>query len=641
METSRAELAGVFGVRRGVRRLVAVVCLASGVLLWAGPVFAFELFGVRLWGSAEEEGAVVDPLDYAVTLDTGDSDSELAADLRAASTLIADEDKPVSGSLGLLAKARGEREQLVAALYEAARYDGTIDIRIAGRSLDEIPPDAEFSQTGPVPVTVRVTPGQVFRLGAIDVRGDAGGIMPARFGLIPGAPAGSRAILKAEADIVRALRDEGRPLASIADRDIVADSRTGTVDVTLVLDAGPVAPFGDTRVQGTQEVDRGFTAYMTGIRPGRPYSPKELEEARERLSNLEVFDSISVRQADALDPDGSIPVDVVVSERKHRYFGVGATVSNTDGAGIEGYWGHRNLFGQAEKLRVQGSISRIGAADDIGKLDYNAALLFEKPGVIGPASKFTSNLRTTFEHPDAFDRFSVKGGVGLSYDLSKTQTVSGEVALDYSKIDDAFGSNRYLIASVPLQYAFDNRDDRLDPKAGFRLLALGEPAHDFLNGATFVKFRGEASAYKAVDEAGRLVVAGRVAGGTIAGADLASIPADRRFYSGGGGSVRGYGYQGIGPVDAAGKPTGGLSFVETSAELRIRVTETFGIVPFIDGGAVSTSRTPDFSDMRFGAGVGVRYLTPFGPLRVDVGVPLDRRPGDPSFGVYAGIGQSF
>jgi translocation and assembly module TamA len=353
-----------------------------------------------------------------------------------------------------------------------------------------------------------------------------------------------------------------------------------------------------------------------------------------------VFNSVTLKEADKLDAAGNIPIGVQVSERKFRYFGLGGTFSNTEGLGIEGYWGHRNLFGRAEKLRIDGSISGIGS-NDISKLNYNAGIMFEKPGVIGPASKFFANLKTVYEHPDAYDRFSTKGGFGVSYELTPRQTVSAELSLDYSRITDSFGKHDYLIASVPLQYVFDNRDDKLNPTKGFRALAYAEPSYDLLNGATFVKLKAEGSAYRALDSAGRFVAAGRAAIGSIVGASLQEVPADRRFYAGGGGSVRGYAYQGIGPKAADGQPIGGLSWFETSIEMRYRVTDTIGIVPFVDAGTVSTKQFPDFADVKVGAGVGLRYITPFGPLRVDAAVPLNRGPGDPRFGIYAGIGQAF
>lgn len=623
------------------RALLLAALGASAIMIEGRSASAFELFGIKLWGSDEKaDESITDPLRYTVTIEAPDADDDLKEKLENVSSLKNDEERPVSGSLGLMTKARGDREQLVAALYEDARYEGVVDITIAGKSLDDLPPDAEFKGPQPIPVAITVRPGQKFTLGDIRLKGDAAGMASADFGLISGGDASSGAVLKAEARLVKALKDEGRPLAKITDREIVADHENGRLDVTLTVEAGPVAGIGQTTVEGTEAVDREFTEYMTGLKRGERYSPKQIEDARDRLLGLEVFNSVSLKEGDKLDADGNIPIDVEVSERKPRYFGVGGTFSNTEGLGLEGYWGHRNLFGRAEKLRIEGAISGIGA-NAIGKLNYNAGIMFEKPGVVGPASKFFANLKTIYEHPDAYDRFSTKGGMGLSYELDKRQTVSAEVSLDYSKITDSFGKHDYLIASVPLQYVYDSRDNKLNPKSGFRLLAYAEPSYDLLNGATFVKLRGEGSAYQAIDTGGRFVLAGRAAIGSIVGAGLQDVPADRRFYSGGGGSVRGYAYQGIGPKDINGKPIGGLSYFETSAEMRIGITDTIGIVPFIDAGTVSTKQFPDFSNVKIGAGVGLRYITPFGPLRIDGAVPLNREPGDPRFGIYAGIGQAF
>jgi translocation and assembly module TamA len=627
--------------RRLSRVLFCALLGSTVVLAESRPAAAFELFGIKLWNSAsdKEDTEIVDPLRYSVTIGVADADKDLQEKLEAASALKGDEERPVAGSLGLMTKARSDREQLVAALYANAYYEGVVDITIAGKSLDELPPDAEFTGQQPVPVVITVQSGPKFTLGDIRLEGDAAGLMSADYGLIAGGDASSGAVLKAEARIVRALKEEGRPLANVTGREIVADHATSTLDVTLTVAAGPVAGYGETTVEGTEGVDRDFTAYMTGLKPGRQYSPKEMDQARDRLLGMEVFNSVTLKEADQLDGAGNIPIGVQVSERKFRYFGLGGTLSNTEGLGIEGYWGHRNLFGRAEKLRIDGSVSGIGS-NDLAQLNYNAGIMFEKPGVIGPASKFFANLKTVYEHPDAYDRFSTKGAVGVSYELTAKQTVSAEVALDYSRITDSFGKHSYLIASIPLQYVFDNRDNKLNPTKGFRALAYVEPSYDLLNGATFVKLKAEGSAYQALDDAGKFVAAGRVAAGSIVGADLQDVPADRRFYAGGGGSVRGYAYQGIGPK-AAGQPIGGLSFFETSVEMRYQVTDTIGIVPFVDAGTVSEKQFPDFADLKVGAGVGLRYITPFGPLRVDAAVPLNREPGDPRFGVYAGIGQAF
>lgn len=650
MESSKQRLRGGCWSGSARARAVAAALLACAVLpIAAHPAGAFELFGIKLWGSSEEEEAdIADPLRYTVTLTVSDGDEDLQETLDKASGLVAGQEQPVSGSLGLLSRARSERELLIAALYRQARYDGVVNISIAGQPLDDIAPDAVFTGE-PVPVTIVIDPGSVYTLGDVALKGDAADLAPARFGLIAGGPAGSGVILKAEADIVRALREEGRPLAKVTGREIVADHRTRTLDVTLSVEAGPVATYGETTVEGTEYMDPAFTGYMAGLERGKTYSPDEMDEARERLLNLGVFSSVNLTEADALAPDGSLPLHLQVSERKRRVFGGGASYSTTDGLGLEGYWAHRNLFGHAEKLRIEGAISRIGAGGGYGdnsglkQLNYNAGILFEKPGVIGPDSKFFANVKTVYENPDAYDRFSTRATTGVQYELSKTQSLSAELAVEWEDVEDPLNpeGKTYLLVSTPLQYVFDNRDDPLDAKRGFRALAYVEPTYDILNSTTFLKMKAEGSAYRAIDKTERFVFAARAALGSIVGADLADIPADRRFYAGGGGSVRGYTYQGVGPKDAAGNPTGGRSVAEASLEMRFGVTETIGIVPFIDAGTVSTNEFPSFSDIKFGAGLGLRYLTPFGPLRVDAAVPLNRDPGDPSFAVYAGIGQAF
>jgi translocation and assembly module TamA len=141
-----------------------------------------------------------------------------------------------------------------------------------------------------------------------------------------------------------------------------------------------------------------------------------------------------------------------------------------------------------------------------------------------------------------------------------------------------------------------------------------------------------------------IVAAGRIRLGTILGAQRDDIAPSRRFYSGGGGSVRGYGYQRLGPVDIDGDPIGGRSLAEFSLEARVRLKAfggNFGIVPFIDGGTLSTGAAPKFSDWRIGVGLGARYYSSFGPIRIDVGTPLNGRKSDGAIAVVVGLGQAF
>jgi translocation and assembly module TamA len=628
------------------RTLSAVLLLSGAASLAVERAEAFELFGFKLFENDTTEAVeVVDPLSYSVTLEvTGnDIDGDLRSELEAASQLVQGADRPVSGSIGLIQRANGDFEQLIAALYENARYAGEVRILLDGRRLADLPPDAKLGGSGPVPVRILVDPGKQFRFGDVSVRDADGRVYSAvEQGLAPGQLAKSTVILDAEQALVLELERDGHPFAKVSGRDVVADHARGLLDVSLELDAGPVAPFGQTAVDGAESVDSQFIARMAGIRQGEQYDPEELAAAEKRLRALEVFSSVNVRGSESLSGDGSVPVEVTVSERKHRYLGVGATYSSTDGGGLEAYWGHRNLFGRAEKLRIEGSVSSLGKTGQVKDMTWRGAALFEKPGVLGPASKFVSRLELEQENPDAYRRFSVEAAAGITYELTAQQTVSAGVNVEYARLTDSFNVDLETITvALPLEYVRDTRDSKLNPTSGTRLSLLVEPTYEINGGATFVKLRAEASAYRALDADKRFVLAGRVAAGTIYGASLASVPANRRFYAGGGGSVRGYGYQDIGPVNAAGQPTGGRSLIETSAEIRIGVTDTIGLVPFVDAGLVSASETFSGAKFKAGAGIGVRYSTPFGPLRVDVAVPLNKDATDPDYGIYAGIGQAF
>lgn len=629
-----------------LRTLSAVLLMSSAVSLAAERVEAFELFGFKLFENDTAEAVeVVDPLSYSVTLEvTGnDPDGDLRSELEAASQLVQGADRPVSGSIGLIQRANGDFEQLIAALYENARYAGEVRILLDGRRLADLPPDASLGGSGPVPVRILVDPGKQFRFGDVSVRdADGRAYSAGEQGLAPGQLAKSTVILDAEQALVLELERDGHPFAKVSGREVVADHARGLLDVSLELEAGPVAPFGQTAVDGAESVDSQFIARMAGIRQGEQYDPEELAAAEKRLRALEVFSSVTVRGSESLSGDGSVPVEVTVAERKHRYLGVGATYSSTDGGGLEAYWGHRNLFGRAEKLRIEGSVSSLGTTGQAKDMTWRGAALFEKPGVLGPASKFVSRLEVEQENPDAYRRFSVEAAAGITYELTPQQTVSAGVNVEYARLTDSFNVDLETITvALPLEYVRDTRDSKLNPTSGTRLSLLVEPTYEINGGATFVKLRAEASAYRALDADKRFVLAGRVAAGTIYGASLASVPANRRFYAGGGGSVRGYGYQDIGPVNAAGQPTGGRSLIETSAEVRIGVTDTIGIVPFVDAGLVSASETFSGAKFKAGAGIGVRYSTPFGPLRVDVAVPLNKDATDPDYGIYAGIGQAF
>ena len=626
--------------KAGSAAAIAACLLLSPAL--AKNAYAFKIFGITLFGSDEETAQVIDPVRYDATLETGDADKDLKERLETAASLVNDEKQPVSGDLGVVIKAREDRERLVAVLYEEARYGGTVQITVAGTDIDQLPPNPTFDHGAPVPVAVRIEPGPVFHIGSVRFDRDAAGRNPADYGLVPGGPAGSRVILKAGEQLVVDLKKEGRPLAKPIERQVTADHRTNTVDVVLGAVGGPVAPFGTVTVKGARDVDPAFISRYSRLDKRGRYSPEQLKKASDRLRELGVFASVSIHEPDVLAPDGSLPLMIEVSEGKFRYFGFGAEYSSLDGAGLSGYWGHRNLFGEAESLRVEGAVSGIGATTDVTTFDYSAAIIFTKPGAFVPEATFESRLEAKSENPDAYEAQSLAYSAGLTYELNDTDKVKGGGEVAYIRTDDAFGRNDYVTLSIPVSFERDTRDNKLDPTEGYFATLSAKPSYEAIRGNVFSSFEGSISGYYGLGEKDRIVLAGRLAGGTLAGADeLESIPATRRFYEGGGGSVRGYDFREISPYNADNEALGGRSYVVASFEARVKVSEKIGIVPFLDIGTVSTEIAPDFSDIRAGAGIGLRYATPFGPLRLDVALPLRRYDGGSQYGIYAGIGQAF
>ncbi|MFC3161952.1 autotransporter assembly complex protein TamA [Ciceribacter thiooxidans] len=615
----------------------ALFCLGS-----AGDAYAFKIFGITLFGDDKADVDVVDPLNYSVSLDTDGSDRELARAIERSSLLVNQAENPVSGDLGLVIKARDDRDRLIAALYERAHYGGVVTVTIDGRNIDDLPPNPKFDRTGPVPVTLRVEPGPVFTLGDIRLEGDAARLDPSRYDLLPGGDAGSLVIIKAARQIVDDLKTEGRPLAHLTEQQVVADHKSQTVDVVLGAESGPVAPIGPVTISGEKAVDPDFIRRYSRLNEGKPYTPDDIRKASERLRKLGVFSSVTIKESETLAPDGALPIGITVSEGKHRYFGFGASISTIDGAGLEGYWGHRNLFGQAESLRIEGSVGGLGNWNGIENLDYTAGISFVKPGAFVPSGTLDASIKGSTITTESYDAASLVARLGYSYELSDKDTLSAATTLSFDDIDDAFGNNRYVTFALPIDYVRDTRDNTLNPTEGYRATLSATPSYEILEGTVFSSFEGSISGYRGFGEDDRLVLAGKLAAGTLIGGDgLASMPATRRFYAGGGGSVRGYAYQEISPYNGSGDATGGRSYVTGSVEARLNVTDAIGVVPFLDFGTVSSEIYPDFSDIRLGAGIGLRYNTPFGPIRLDVAMPLDRYDGGSRYGIYAGIGQSF
>jgi translocation and assembly module TamA len=637
-------------MKRAASFLAVIAGLCCGAWWGIAPAQSFEFLGFKLFENGEEEPAapVPDPLPYDAQMSVTGEVADIREKLLETSQLIQETDSPPSGEPGLIARALGDRQQLIAQLYVAGLYGGTVEITIGGVPLQKVVETGDVRRRAgqPVSVVIRIETGPQFRFGDVSVRAlaaDGAGpqqLNPSEYGLVSGAPALSDAILEAERRLVDSLRAEGHPLAKIADRSVVADHATRLLDVAITAAPGPAATIGTVTVRGAEHTDTDFILSQAGIEPGSRYNPEELRKAAARLQALGIFGRIRMIESERLDAGRTLPIVIEVAERKRQVIGGGATISSVEGIGVEGYWRHRNLFGRGEQLSIEGSAARIGDGSP-GDLEYSGRVIFMKPGVFGPATRFTAELGARRENPKPYDSRSVYGNFRLTTQHSDVLEYSGGAEVSHSREDDVLGTNNYTLFGAFGEVIYDSRDDKLDPTEGARAVLFLEPAYDAGSNGAMVFARASASAYRSLDDAKRFVLAARAATGSIFGSSLGNVPPSRRYYLGGGGSVRGYAYRNIGPR-VAGEVVGGLSFIEASAELRARVTEKFGLVAFVDAGAAYRSEIPDFSeDLKVGVGAGVRYYSPIGPLRFDFAVPLAPDKDDPDFAIYVGLSQAF
>lgn len=557
------------------------------------------------------------------------------------------QDAPV-GAFGLVARATAEAPRLQRVLESEGYWAARVAIRIAGTPA-EAPGLAERLETDPsgtVPVAIQVTPGPRYRLRRIALRPatEAGraavAALGAPEGIAPGDPARAEAVLDAEADLLDRLRAAGHPLAAVADRELIVDHPAEAMDVAWTLAPGPLARFAPPRVTGETQVDQRLLARVTGRLAGEPYSPQRLERARRDLLALGAFDAVRARPAERLDAAGRLPVTFEVADRPRNAFGFTLAYETNYGPSGRVFYERRNVFGNAERLVVEAEVARLGQGDIVQDTTYRLGASLRRPALFDGRTTLVLEGAALRERPEAYDRDAIVTTALLERPLGDRWLLRGGPSFETGRIGRDGDLDPFTLFGLVTGLRYDSTDSLLDPRRGIRVDVTATPYADLAEGGGFLRVLGVARSYLDLTGDGGTVVALRGALGSLPGAS-GGVPLDKRFYAGGGGSVRGYEYQGLGPRDARGRPLGGASLVEGSVELRQRVAGNFGLVAFLDAGSVGLSETPDLSDLRFGAGLGLRYATVIGPLRLDLGVPLDRRAGEPGYGIYVGLGQAF
>lgn len=555
------------------------------------------------------------------------------------------------GQLG--ARAREDQEILTRLLRAYGFYDGEI-IREVGPNL------IDGSDTRPQ-VRFNILPGERFRFGAIDLgeldQAPDSQILRQSFGLFPGDFVDSYDIVRERADLDRTLGNTGFPFAEIDGPELLIDHARTQGDLTMPVRPNGQYNFGRVISDMPDFLSSDHLASIARFESGDLYSRELAQDLRRAIIATGLVSSVTITPVEAEAPTdgdpGTVNMNIGLTEAELRTIAGAIGYGTEEGFRLAASWEHRNLFPPEGALRIRGIVgtqeqllgvtfrkSNFGGRDRILTLDAfagsldNAAFAANTAGFIGTYERPSTLL---FQKPFSWS-------IGLELVASDERLAFDS---DNSDLIDPQPPERqtYFVAALPGFAQIDTSDDLLNPTEGFRVSMRASPEVSRTEGmqSFYIRNQADASYYRQIGDDGP-IMAGRIRLGSINGAPLDNIAPSRRFFAGGGGSVRGYGFREIGPRDADGDPTGGRSLLELSAEARIPTPLFEGavqIVPFVDAGSVSTEQYPDFEDIRVGAGVGVRYLTGFGPLRLDVAFPVNPRPSDSFVAVYVSLGQAF
>ncbi len=536
------------------------------------------------------------------------------------------------------ARLREDSELIKTILASEGWYDPQVRSRV----------DRSDGPSGlPLNAVIDVQPGKRYTFSQIKVVSDPTvppDLIANNLALKVGEPIVAERVQGAEAQVAIALPENGYPFAKVGERDILLDQDVGQGDYTLPVTVGPRARFGGFATEGELAFDVRHVATLARFKRGELYDSRKVDDLRKALVATGLFSTVSAepQRSGEPAPDSTEYVTMLVKQDAGppRTIAGSAGYAAGEGATIQGTWTHRNLFPPEGALIVHGIA---------GTQQQGAGVTFRRANAGQRDRTFETVLEGLHSKYDAYDAFTGRLAARVSYDSTqiwqKRLTYAYGVELlgtaerDY---DFAAGERRrrtFYIGALNGQLGLDTSDDLLNPTKGFRLITLIQPEGSLQGKFTpYLRARIDGSAYYPFGDS--FVLAGRVRFGTIQGASRSDIAPSRRLYSGGGGSVRGFGYQRLGPLDPNGDPIGGRSLNEGAIEGRYRFGN-YGVVAFLDAGQSYESTMPKFSDLRYGVGIGGRFYTNFGPLRVDVATPLGRRAGESRLNIYVSIGQAF
>lgn len=607
-----------------------------------------------------DAGRAADPQPYRASLaKTGNS--ALDAALSGSSGLIALQKTTAVGPFALAGRIRADYDRLRTALESFGYYGGTVTITVSGRpGNDPALPDAlaAIPKGTRAAIAMTIAKGPLFTLGNVrldDPEHEALSPTSLRaFGLHSCQPAIASDVLAAQARLLDALREDGHALAEVKPPAAYLNPAARTLDIVYSVHEGPRVDIGAIHMAGLRQVNERFLRRRLLIHGGELYQPSRIEAARQDLAAIGVFSDVQVRTGDAadpgkLDPDGRIPLMFTFAEAKRHTVSAQLGYSTDLGGSAGVTWTHHNLLGNAEQLDLAALLTGLGGTSQQG-LGYDIYANFNKPDFLRRDQDLILRVEGLKQDLEAYNQTALLARAALNRKVSKRWSVQLGLGAEQEKITQQGDTRDYTLVSTLLSAAYDSTDlaSPLDAAThGVRVNFSATPTYSLTFGGNFFTIlQASGSTYFdlariGLSSRGRSVIALRGVVGSVQGATTFDLPPDQRLYAGGSGTIRGYKYQGVGPLFRDNNPIGGTSLDAATVEFRQRLFKSFGAAAFIDAGQASSRSAPFEGDLRVGAGVGARYYTPIGPIRLDVAVPLNKLPGGDSLELYIGLGESF
>lgn len=533
-------------------------------------------------------------------------------------------------------RRRGEKAQksAVSVLRSQGYYLAKVDLIVELKNIDD--DDTKITRRS----ILKISPGTQYTYGSIDVEytgfaPDISSLITDDLGTKSGNPARAADVINSERRIVDTLHNYGFPDAVANPMTAIVDHKTKTMQLSFNITPGVKTQYGQIIRTGTASVSEKWLPMVAPFQPGDVYDVRQIKSLTSRILAPGVFEGTTVSLAPPVSgsPANTVVRDVIVDieQGKRNTISGEVGVSTSDGTGFDIIYERRNFGRYAQTLALTSTVKT-------NRISVGAK--YKIPYAWRVDRQFDAGVELAREDSDAFTGERFTSNALLTQKFNERLKIGAGAGFEASQFEESNTEIRSYLVEGLARLSYDARDNILDPSKGYLIEADAIPSYNFGDSeGLFATIETDGSIYRKVSSS--VTLAGRAKVGTIFGADQSSVPLNRRYYAGGGGSVRGFGYQSISPINALNESIGGRSIVESSLEMRYHGKGPYGFAAFVDAGAVSRSEFTDFGPVRYGAGLGLRYFTAFAPVRADIAIPLNKRPEDAAVQVYISIGQAF